>query len=254
MQAKHVLVVADSCYSGSLTRGLAIGSGSSSYYEDIVKRRARTVLTSGGLEPVLDAGGGGHSVFAKAFLDALQTNSGVIDGEGIYHKVYDQVRLNAEQEPGYGNIRLAGHDGGDFLFVQEAVAHARNRPTLLRKWGRSSTALPYSASNGHFGRRILRNGRRARSRSSVPGPPIYSTSAASGPKPAWKCWVDLTTTIRQERGSMPTFVNSSGPKAWVRSVFSTMCDAVDGDGDAVAERFVRRAVGLHARCGRRARP
>lgn len=119
MQAKHVLVVADSCYSGSLTRGLAIGSGSSSYYEDIVARRARTVLTSGGLEPVLDAGGGGHSVFAKAFLDALQGNNGVIDGEGIYHKVYDEVRLNAEQEPGYGNIRLAGHDGGDFLFVRK---------------------------------------------------------------------------------------------------------------------------------------
>ncbi len=119
MQAKHVLVVADSCYSGSLTRGLAIGSGSSSYYEDIIKRRARTVLTSGGLEPVLDAGGGGHSVFAKAFLDALQTNNGVIDGEGIYHRIYDQVRLNAEQEPGYGNIRLAGHDGGDFLFVRK---------------------------------------------------------------------------------------------------------------------------------------
>jgi peptidoglycan hydrolase-like protein with peptidoglycan-binding domain len=119
MQAKHVLVVADSCYSGSLTRGLAIGTGSSSYYEDIVARRARTVLTSGGLEPVLDAGGGGHSVFAKAFLDALQANNGVIDGEGIYHKVYDEVRLNAEQEPGYGNIRLAGHDGGDFLFVRK---------------------------------------------------------------------------------------------------------------------------------------
>ena len=119
MQAKHVLVVADSCYSGSLTRGLAIGSGSSSYFEDIVKRRARTVLTSGGLEPVLDAGGGGHSVFARAFLDALQANNGVIDGEGIYHQVYDQVRLNAEQEPGYGNIRLAGHDGGDFLFVRK---------------------------------------------------------------------------------------------------------------------------------------
>jgi peptidoglycan hydrolase-like protein with peptidoglycan-binding domain len=119
MQAKHVLVVADSCYSGSLTRGLAIGSGSSSYFEDIVKRRARTVLTSGGLEPVLDAGGGGHSVFARAFLDSLEANTGVIDGEGVYHKVYDQVRLNAEQEPGYGNIRLAGHDGGDFLFVRK---------------------------------------------------------------------------------------------------------------------------------------
>src|SRR5262245_32748568 len=117
MQARHVLVVADSCYSGSLTRGLAIASKDRAYFEDMLKRRARTVLTSGGLEPVLDSGGGDHSVFAKAFLDALRGNDAVIDGEGIYQLVYDQVRLNAEQEPGYDNIRLAGHDGGDFLFV-----------------------------------------------------------------------------------------------------------------------------------------
>ena len=118
MRAKQIPVVADSCYSGSLTRGLAIRSDNSIYVADIVGRRARTVLTSG-LEPVLDAGGGGHSVFAKAFLNALQANIGVIDGEGIYHQVYEEVRLNAEQEPGYGNIRLAGHDVGDFLFVRK---------------------------------------------------------------------------------------------------------------------------------------
>ena len=119
IKAKHVLIVADSCYSGTLTRGLAIGSKSAGYFQDIVQRRGRTVLTSGGLEPVLDAGGGSHSVFADAFLDALGGNAGIIDGEGIYHKVKEQVVLNAEQTPEYGNIRLAGHDGGDFLFVRK---------------------------------------------------------------------------------------------------------------------------------------
>jgi len=119
IKAKHVLVVADSCYSGTLTRGLAIGGKSTAYIQDIVQRRARTVLTSGGLEPVLDAGGGSHSVFADAFLDTLRGNAGVIDGEGVYHRVKDQVLLTAEQTPEYGNIRLAGHDGGDFLFVRK---------------------------------------------------------------------------------------------------------------------------------------
>jgi len=119
IKAKHVLVVADSCYSGTLTRGLAIGGKSPAYYHAIVERRARTVLTSGGLEPVLDAGGGRHSVFAKAFLETLQGNPGVIDGEGVFRRVRDLVILNAEQTPEYGNIRLAGHDGGDFLFVRK---------------------------------------------------------------------------------------------------------------------------------------
>ncbi len=119
IKAKHVIVVADSCYSGTLTRGLAIGGKSTGYIQDIVQRRARTVLTSGGLEPVLDGGGGSNSVFADAFLDALRSNTGVIDGEGVYQRVKDQVLLNAEQTPEYGNIRLAGHDGGDFLFVRK---------------------------------------------------------------------------------------------------------------------------------------
>jgi peptidoglycan hydrolase-like protein with peptidoglycan-binding domain len=119
IKAKHVMVVADSCYSGTLTRGLAIGGKNAGYIQDIVQRRARTVLTSGGLEPVLDAGGGNHSVFADAFLDTLRDNAGIVDGEGVYHRVKDQVVLNAEQTPEYGNIRLAGHDGGDFLFVRK---------------------------------------------------------------------------------------------------------------------------------------
>jgi hypothetical protein len=118
MKAKHVLVVADSCFSGTLTRGLAIVTKSPGYIENIVKRRARTALTSGGTEPVLDAGGGEHSVFAKAFLETLRANAAVIDGEAVYNRVFEQVRLNAEQEPKYDNIRLAGHDGGDFLFVR----------------------------------------------------------------------------------------------------------------------------------------
>jgi len=119
IRAKQVLVVADSCYSGTLTRGLAIGGKGPGYIQAIVDQRARTAMTSGGLEPVADSGGAGHSVFAKAFLDTLRGNLGVIDGEGVFEKVRERVLLNAEQTPEYGNIRLAGHDGGDFLFVRK---------------------------------------------------------------------------------------------------------------------------------------
>jgi len=38
----------------------------------MTRKRSRTAMVSGGLEPVLDSGGGGHSVFAKAFLAALE--------------------------------------------------------------------------------------------------------------------------------------------------------------------------------------
>ncbi len=118
MQAKHVLIVADSCYSGKLTRGVHIGLRSSDYYKRISRKRARIAMTSGGLEPVLDSGGAGrHSVFTGAFLKALSDSNGVMDGARLFTTVRRRVMMDADQTPEYADIRKAGHDGGDFLFV-----------------------------------------------------------------------------------------------------------------------------------------
>jgi peptidoglycan hydrolase-like protein with peptidoglycan-binding domain len=118
LKAKHILVVADSCYSGTLARSANISVRGVDYIERIVKKKARTVLTSGGLEPVQDAGGASHSVFAHAFLEALDENDGVIDGQELFRRLRDPVVANAPQTPEYGEIRGAGHDGGDFIFVR----------------------------------------------------------------------------------------------------------------------------------------
>lgn len=80
MAAKHVIVVADSCYSGTLSRAVKLTVPSSEYLRRIAGKRARVALTSGGVEPVLDDGRGGHSVFAGALLDALRQNKGVLEG------------------------------------------------------------------------------------------------------------------------------------------------------------------------------
>lgn len=118
-RARQVMVVADSCYSGTLTRGVKIRSEGSGYLKKLMSKRSRTVLTSGALEPVADSGGGGHSVFAKAFLDALAQNGGLLDGTQLYSDIRERVRLNADQTPQYSNIRKAGHEiGGDFVFAK----------------------------------------------------------------------------------------------------------------------------------------
>jgi tRNA-dihydrouridine synthase A len=67
------MVVADSCYSGTLVRGTDGGSRKrgGEYWKEMASKWARVAITSGGLEPVADKGGGGHSPFAKAFIDAL---------------------------------------------------------------------------------------------------------------------------------------------------------------------------------------
>lgn len=133
MSAKHVLVVADSCYSGALTRSafarLEAGMTEQARLhalETMAEKRSRTVLSSGNIQPVLDAGGGRHSVFARAFLDTLSMNHDIIEGQRLWFSIRDLVAYAAqaervEQDPQYAPLRFAGHESGDFLFVPKTV-------------------------------------------------------------------------------------------------------------------------------------
>lgn len=129
MNTRHVMVVSDSCYSGALTRSsLATLDAALSderraaWFQALASKRSRTALTSGGLAPVLDAGGGGHSVFAGAFLDVLRRNESVLEGQRLYQELSARVTYAArsyqfEQLPQYAPIKFAGHEAGDFFLV-----------------------------------------------------------------------------------------------------------------------------------------
>lgn len=132
MPARHIMVVADSCYSGALT-GSAVArlpdgmdaSKRERWLKAMNSRKARTVLTSGGVKPVMDQGGGSHSVFANAFLKVLRGNKRVIEDYDIFRDVANQVRISAskagfEQTPQYAPLQHAGHEGSPFFFVPEA--------------------------------------------------------------------------------------------------------------------------------------
>jgi uncharacterized caspase-like protein len=127
MRALHVLVVADSCFSGMLLRrgtGFDRANGQSNpdrhaLIRRLATKRSRTVLTSGGLEPVLDSGGGQHSVFTKAFLNTLHENQGIMEGTRLFQTLRELVVYNADQTPEYAPVEKAGHEGGDFIFVRQ---------------------------------------------------------------------------------------------------------------------------------------
>lgn len=132
MPARHIMVVADSCYSGALT-GSAVArlpdgmdaAKRERWLKAMNSRKARTVLTSGGVKPVMDQGGGSHSVFASAFLKVLRSNKRVIEDYDIFRDVANQVRVSAskvgfEQTPQYAPLQHAGHEGSPFFFVPEA--------------------------------------------------------------------------------------------------------------------------------------
>lgn len=122
IQSNHIIIIADSCYSGKLTRGLegeGMGIKSNKYLQRILQKSSRTVLSSGGLEPVADAGGqNNHSIFTSALLTALNDIDRTILGTELFLKVRHSVVLNAIQTPEYADLRHAGHDGGDFLFIK----------------------------------------------------------------------------------------------------------------------------------------
>lgn len=117
MSAKHVLLVADSCFSGTLLRS-ANNARSSKFYEIIASRTARLAMTSGNIEPVMDGGGDGHSIFARQFINTLLTDRPIIDGTYLYNSVREPVVTQSGQMPQYSNIRFLESDGGDFLFVK----------------------------------------------------------------------------------------------------------------------------------------
>jgi len=133
MNARHILVIADSCYSGTLTRAapavLGQNGDRAAWIARMRERRARMALVSGGLEPVIDGGGGGHSVFARAVINTLRENDAVLQGSELFNQLRGRVVANADQTPAYTDIRFAGHEGGDFLFVPRGAARTLAAPS-----------------------------------------------------------------------------------------------------------------------------
>lgn len=134
MSAKHVMVVADSCFSGKLTRSslaqLKPGLTDDARFDllkTLAQKRVRTAMTSGGVNPVLDAGGSGHSLFAEAFLGVLEENTIILEAERLFWAIRTRVvsksqKMNAEQIPTYDPIHMAGHETiGDFIFVPRGL-------------------------------------------------------------------------------------------------------------------------------------
>tara|TARA_R110002167_G_scaffold88917_1_gene239667 strand:+ start:285 stop:1925 length:1641 start_codon:yes stop_codon:yes gene_type:complete len=133
IQAKRVLVIADSCYGGLLSSapghlffGQSTTSSNAEYIKYKLPRRSRLLLSSGGDKPVIDDGGSNHSVFAQELIDALRGNTGVLSAPDLYASIREPVKVRAAsnkfvQEPVYKSIKGAGHEVGDFFFVPKTL-------------------------------------------------------------------------------------------------------------------------------------
>ncbi|MDX1488184.1 MAG: caspase family protein [Acidiferrobacterales bacterium] len=112
MKATHVLIVADSCYTGTQPYGsLASPAGEKRdvWLQHLAKIRARTVLTSGSLQPLTKTSASEHSIFANAFMQALRVNDHVTEGARLLATLGSPAT--------YAFIDGNSDRDGDFLFV-----------------------------------------------------------------------------------------------------------------------------------------
>ena len=125
MKARHVLLVSDSCYSGTLfgqARAMPPIIGDK-YYLNLYNEKSRWGMTSGNKTPVSDQGSGGHSVFAYQLLKELRNSEKpYISTQELYTRIAPIISNNSEQTPLCRPIRNTGDQGGEFVFVASSGA------------------------------------------------------------------------------------------------------------------------------------
>jgi len=136
LACKHVLLVVDSCFSGTLDPTIAMAPGArpvnepyglvprDEYVERKLRHRTRRYITAGGREYVPDGRPGYHSPFVRQVLEALRSYGG---GDGIL--TLEEMLLYLDRvtpEPRSGE--LYGNDpGSSFVLVAQAT-EARDEP------------------------------------------------------------------------------------------------------------------------------
>ena len=129
-KAQHVLLIADSCFSGSFLarsddRTLVVRPKEATaeqvggFFKRLDNRKSRLVLTSGANEPVPDGGREGHSLFGYYVLRALDApDDPVFTAAELALRVQKVVAQNSPQTPLSGSLRDAGHEDGQMVFLR----------------------------------------------------------------------------------------------------------------------------------------
>lgn len=118
IKAKHLLLISDSCFSGSLlTRD--VSTKMEGAFEEWDRKPSRFVFISGG-GPVSDGKPGENSPFANGIINNLKENEeDTINICRLADRVTEQVRYNYKQQAEVSPLFDAGHMGGQFVFVKK---------------------------------------------------------------------------------------------------------------------------------------
>jgi tetratricopeptide (TPR) repeat protein len=111
--AKHILLIADACFSGAFTRALPAEAGVNIQKQYSVP--SRKIMASGNLEPVPD-----NSKFIFYLRKSLQENKEkYISAKDLFDSFYKSILSNTDNLPQYAAIKNVGDEGGEFVFIKK---------------------------------------------------------------------------------------------------------------------------------------
>ncbi len=129
MKARHVLLVSDSCYSGSLFTNDRSMADTELVASELEKRKSRWAICSGREDQKVSDGSGKNSPFTEAMLQELTVNeSGKINISRIAEMVMAITRSNKDQLPNFGPI--SGNLGGQFVFTLKNYKGGKIKPPV----------------------------------------------------------------------------------------------------------------------------
>ena len=109
IQAKHVLLISDACFSGGIFKTRSVLSGSLNRLYGLKSRKA---ITSGNLTEVPD-----KSILMKFLIKKLESNKNqFISTDQLFADIRHNIMNNSYTEPLYGVIQMTGDEGGEFIF------------------------------------------------------------------------------------------------------------------------------------------
>ncbi|GAX59798.1 peptidase C14 caspase catalytic subunit [Candidatus Scalindua japonica] len=111
IQAKHVLLIVDSCFSGDYFRRYKgeLPRATDEVIKQAYKLRSRQVITSGGIKPVAGDVMSENSIFTHFLIKGLEENKNpfLISSE-LFKVVKSGVEKNSDQAPGFGMLNDKG--------------------------------------------------------------------------------------------------------------------------------------------------
>ncbi len=114
IKAKHVLLIVDSCFSGSFYSGHRgrLPRVTEKLITQAYKHTSRQVITSGGLKPVTVDGFSNNSVFTHFLVKGLEENNDpFLISSGLFKIIKTGVEKSSDQVPMFGVLKDTGEQG-----------------------------------------------------------------------------------------------------------------------------------------------